>query len=106
MITDTTNSVNMIAYLRILRNNMVRGYKTKWAWLVLDNHKSHHTDEVLEELKRQKFKPLFLPSTSSWYSSVEYVWNTFKMYFRKIIAENRLNNTFLNDEGHLEPMIS
>ena len=52
MITDTTNSVNMIAYLRKLRLNMIRGYKTKWVWLILDNHKSHHTEEVLQEMKR------------------------------------------------------
>ena len=73
--------------------------------LVLDNHRSHHNLEVKNEMTRLKFKAVYLPSASSFYSSVENCWSTFKVYLNKILSENRVNNPYLNAEIHLQEMV-
>ena len=65
-------------------------------YIVLDGHKSHHTEEVTAKLIELNFIPCFLPPSSSFYSSIEYVWKQFKDIFALVLAENRLANPSLN----------
>ena len=84
---------------------MVAGWKRQIIPIVMDNHGAHKTPEVHSELIRSRFNPIYLPASSSWYSSIEFVWSTYKTYLSKTIAENRAENPDLNDKMHLEPMV-
>ena len=80
-VVGTTNSLTVKDFWKKLRGGVKWGWKTKQITVVMDNHQSHRDPDVVQEMARYKFKPLYLPSSSSWYSSIEHAWSVLKHYF-------------------------
>jgi hypothetical protein len=54
----------------------------------MDNHPAHKTPQSLALLRELKFEPLFFPSYSCEFNSVEHVWALCKQKLRLLLAEN------------------
>ena len=74
--------------------------------LFIKSYRAHHSKLAQAEYLKLDLIPIFLPPTTSQFSSVETVWALFKQVFSRALCENVLQNMRLNEENHLRPMVT
>ena len=89
---DKTNTECLLKFLPEL-NHAIKPYSRRPVYLVFDNHASHHTKAGLWKMQKLGFQPLFIPSCSSWFSSVETLWAVMKVNVRRHLSVKALRTT-------------
>ena len=84
---NTTNGANFRKFLRLLKANLRNQYSNRTVYLCIDNHSGHHSEKSLKIMTQLGFTPIFLPSYSSYFNSVEYLWSLMKCHFRKLLCQ-------------------
>ena len=83
----STNRVDVLEHFKELKRNL-RSNLSK-PYVIMDNCKSHHSPEVVEYLN-SNFRPLFLPSYSPEFNSIECLWAIVKENFKRKLVDNPL----------------
>ena len=77
---------------------MAAAHDLRGTVLVLDNHRAHHTEEVIEFLRSVGAEPLFLPPASSIMNPIEVLWASVKRRWRQDLmrtAPTAMNQTWM-----------
>ena len=90
----TTNGANFRKFLPLLKTNLRNQYSNKKVYLCIDNHAGHRSKESIKMMEQLGFVPLWLPSYSSYFNSVEYLWSLLKCNFRKLLCREKTNLTY------------
>ena len=69
-IGNTTDTQNVLEFLDDFEEYLSEEELQMEKNFILDNHKSHHSAEVVEKLCEMNFVPIYLPVSSSEYSSI------------------------------------
>ena len=104
-LAEKTETSAVLEFLEHLKNELTTAQLQMRKTFVLDGHKCHKNEEVLQKLVAMNFTVLFLPPGSSWYSSIEYCWKGYKDCLAIVLAENRMANASLNADVHLRPIV-
>ena len=84
-----TNTVEFVAFLEHLGEH-VEADAPRPLYLVLDNHKAHHSFAAQWKMQELGMQPLYLPSCASKYSSVERLWSCMKTHLVRILGQTLL----------------
>ena len=83
----STNKEDVLEHLKTLKRNLRN--KNSRPYIVLDNCTAHHSRDVVRYLE-DHFKPLFMPSYSPFYNSVETLWSQIKRRIKHRLIDNPL----------------
>lgn len=83
---DTTNTVNFRKFLPLLKKALRDPHSRRKVYLCIDNHPGHRSKASLRLMQDLNFVPLWLPSYSSYFNSVEHLWALLKAHFRKLMC--------------------
>jgi transposase len=82
-IANTTNTENVLAFFSNLNSKI----KLKDKIIVMDNHASHHSNQVLAYLEKHGAIVLFMPPLSSYFNPIETVWSFVKQKWRNELVK-------------------
>lgn len=88
MMAPSTNREHVIAFLGRLRKEFAD--PDQKVYVVLDNHRAHHTKEVTELAKNLNFVLMFLPPYSPELNAIEALWGVIKRKVKRHLIENKL----------------
>ena len=92
---NTTNGENFCKFLPLLKANLRNQYSKRKVYLCIDNHVGHRSKKSLKVMKELDFVPLFLPSYSSYFNSVEHLWALLKQHFKKLLCVQNTHLTYV-----------
>lgn len=87
MKAKSTNRNDMLKFLPLVRRQFVDS--DQWVYLVLDNHRCHHTKEVTDLARSLRFELMFLPPYCPELNSIEALWGILKRMVKKQLVANR-----------------
>ena len=88
---STTNGENFRTFLRLLKSKLRNQYEERKVYICLDNHGAHQCKESKRAMEELNFVPLFFPSYSCCFNSIETLWSFMKNHFRRFLCDQKTN---------------
>ena len=95
----TTNGANFRKFLLLLKKALRDPYSRRKVYLCTDNHPGHRSKASTRLMEDLNFVPLWLPSYSSYFNSVEHLWALLKLHFRKLMCVQKTHLTYEQFRG-------
>ena len=100
---QSTNKFDFFKFLESIKLQRVN--QENKPWIVLDNHKAHHS-LICKEILSDNFRTLFLPAYSCRFNSIESLWALMKKLFPSYVCDHVYEaTTFEFTEGLVKSMI-
>ena len=90
-IEKSTNKEAFLTFLKLMKRNLRDPNSKELVYLVMDNHKSHKSC-LCREFLEENFVPVWLPSGTPQFNSIESLWSPFKQQMKKVLLDAPMQN--------------